>query len=63
MGTWVVPADLLARSRFVVSPLNETVAALTVLSRPDPPGIPWQRGFRAAAAGGAARRRQEDKPE
>lgn len=48
MGTWVVPADLLARSRFVVSPLNETVAALTVLSRPDPPGVPWQRAFRSA---------------
>ena len=31
MGTWLVPADLLARSRFQVSPLNETVAALTLL--------------------------------
>ncbi|GAA1161861.1 ArsR/SmtB family transcription factor [Nocardioides aquiterrae] len=48
MGTWVVPADLLARSRFQVSPLAETVAALTVLSAPDPPGVPWQRAFRAA---------------
>ena len=47
MGSWVVPADLLARSRFVVSPFAETVAALTVLSRSDPPGIPWQRTFRA----------------
>lgn len=45
---WLIPADLLARSRFVVSPLAETVAALTVLSRPDPPGIPWQRAYRAA---------------
>lgn len=47
MGTWLVPADLLAQSRFLVSPLNETVAALTVLSAPDPPGVPWQRAFRA----------------
>jgi len=47
MGMWLIPADLLAGSRFVVSPLAETVAALTVLSRPDPPGIPWQRAFRA----------------
>lgn len=46
MGTWVVPADLLARGRFVISPLCETVAALAILNRPDPPGIPWQRAFR-----------------
>lgn len=45
--SWVVSADLLARSRFVVSPLSETVAALTVLSRPDLPGTPWIRSFRA----------------
>src|SRR5580693_5903805 len=45
--SWVVSADLLARSRFVVSPLSETVAALMVLSRPDPPGTPWIRSFRA----------------
>ncbi|HEX6451549.1 MAG TPA: hypothetical protein VF060_19055, partial [Trebonia sp.] len=37
----------LARSRFTVSPLSETVAALTALSRPDPPGLPWERAFRA----------------
>ena len=48
MGTWIIPADLLAESRFVVSPLHETVAALTVLSRPDANGTPWQRSFRAA---------------
>jgi DNA-binding transcriptional ArsR family regulator len=42
-----VSADLLARSRFVVSPISETVAALMVLSRPDPPGTPWIRSFRA----------------
>ena len=47
MGSWVVSADLLARSRFVVSPFSETVAALTVLSRPDQPGAPWIRSFRA----------------
>jgi len=49
MGTWQVAADLLARSRFTVSPLQETVAALMVL---DPftrrPVEPWQRAFRAA---------------
>ena len=45
--SWVVSADLLARSRFVISPFSETVAALTVLSRPDPPGAPWIRSFRA----------------
>jgi DNA-binding transcriptional ArsR family regulator len=47
VGNWIVSADLLARSRFVVSPFTETVAALTVLSRPDPPGLPWERTFRA----------------
>src|SRR5580658_8945964 len=45
--SWVVSADLLARSRFVVSPLSETVAALTILSRPDLPGTPWITSFRA----------------
>jgi DNA-binding transcriptional ArsR family regulator len=45
--SWVVSADLLARSRFVVSPLTETVAAMTVLSAPGPPGTPWIRSFRA----------------
>jgi len=34
MGAWVIPADLLASSRFVVSPMQETVAALTVLQAP-----------------------------
>ncbi len=47
MGTWLVPADLLARSRFVVSPLHETVAALTLLSGGDALRMPWQRTFRA----------------
>lgn len=45
--SWVLSADLLARSRFVVSPFSETVAALTVLSTPHPPGTPWIRSFRA----------------
>ena len=47
MGTWIVPADLLAHSRFLISPLSETVAALTALSAPYPSGAPWQRAFRA----------------
>jgi DNA-binding transcriptional ArsR family regulator len=38
-------ADLLASSRFVVSPLAETVAALTVLELPNGP---WQQAFHAA---------------
>ncbi|WP_441248628.1 helix-turn-helix domain-containing protein [Kitasatospora sp. McL0602] len=43
MGLWLVDADVLARSRFVVSPLIETVAALGVLSdeRPEPWQRPW----------------------
>jgi DNA-binding transcriptional ArsR family regulator len=45
--SWLVSADLLARSRFVVSPFSETVAALMILSAPAPPGTPWIRSFRA----------------
>jgi hypothetical protein len=45
--SWVVSADLLARGRFTVSPLSETVAALEVLLADDPPGTPWIRSFRA----------------
>jgi hypothetical protein len=37
MGTWQISADLLARSRFVVSPRIETVAALNDLVRPSDP--------------------------
>lgn len=37
MGTWRVPADLLARSRFVVSPAAEVTAALGALSEPRGP--------------------------
>src|SRR3954451_15188578 len=45
MGTWRISADLLARSRFVVSARVETVAALNDLVRPsDPAG----RAFAAA---------------
>lgn len=48
MGTWVIPADLLARSRFVISPLSETAAALLLLNAPTAPGIAWERSFHAA---------------
>lgn len=34
MGDWLVSADLLARSSFVLSPMHETVAALMSLDRP-----------------------------
>jgi hypothetical protein len=44
---WLLSTDLLARGRFVVSPFSETVAALMILTRPDPPGAPWIRSFRA----------------
>lgn len=47
MGTWLLSADLLARSRFVVSSLTETVAALTILSSSQSPATPWQRAFYA----------------
>jgi DNA-binding transcriptional ArsR family regulator len=45
MGAWRVSADLLASSRFVLSPMAETVAALTVLQAPHGP---WQQAFHAA---------------
>ena len=45
--SWLISADLMARSRFVVSPFSETVAAVTVLSRPGLSGTPWIRSFRA----------------
>lgn len=45
MGSWRVSADLLASSRFTLSPMAETVAALTVLERPLGP---WQQVFQAA---------------
>src|SRR5688500_20376110 len=45
MGTWRIPADLLARSRFVVSPAAEVTATLGALTRPADPAE------RALAAG------------
>jgi DNA-binding transcriptional ArsR family regulator len=45
MGSWRVSADLLAAGRFVLSPMAETVAALTVLENPRGP---WQQAFHAA---------------
>jgi DNA-binding transcriptional ArsR family regulator len=46
VGTWLVTADLLARSRFVVSQCSETVAALTLLTGADS-AVPWERAYRA----------------
>ncbi|MFY1596119.1 helix-turn-helix domain-containing protein [Micromonospora sp. WMMD737] len=43
MGVWQVPSDLLARSRFTVSPMVDTVAALRALYYPR---NPWQRSWR-----------------
>ncbi|MEU5565818.1 helix-turn-helix domain-containing protein [Micromonospora musae] len=43
MGVWQVPSDLLAGSRFTVSPMVETVAALKALINPR---TPWQRAWR-----------------
>ncbi len=34
MGTWRIPADLLARSRFVISPAAEVAATLGAITRP-----------------------------
>lgn len=34
MGTWLVPADVLVRSRFVVSPMADVASALAALVRP-----------------------------
>lgn len=45
MGTWQISVDLLARSRFVVSPRIEASAALSQLLRP---GDPATRAFAAA---------------
>ncbi|MFB9239162.1 ArsR/SmtB family transcription factor [Plantactinospora siamensis] len=43
MSIWVLPSDLLATSRFTVSPMVETVAALRVLHQPR---TPWERAWR-----------------
>jgi DNA-binding transcriptional ArsR family regulator len=45
MGVWVVSADVLAASRFVTSPLIETVNALGVLASRNPQ--PWERDWLA----------------
>src|SRR6187402_258868 len=45
MGMWVVPSDLLARARFVVSPKAEVAGALGALLRPHDPS---ERAFAAA---------------
>ncbi len=45
MGTWRVPADVMARSRFAISPIGEVVGALGALTRPRTPD---QRAFREA---------------
>lgn len=47
MGTWLLSADLLARSRFTVSPWQETVGALAVLTAWRGGQEPWHRAFRA----------------
>ncbi|GGS11484.1 transcriptional regulator [Micromonospora fulviviridis] len=43
MGVWQVPSDLVARSRFTVSPMVETVAALKALRHPH---VPWEQAWR-----------------
>ena len=45
MGVWLVSADVLAASRFVTSPLIETVNALGVLASRNPQ--PWERDWLA----------------
>jgi DNA-binding transcriptional ArsR family regulator len=45
MGVWLVSADALAASRFVTSPLIETVNALSVLAARNPQ--PWERDWLA----------------
>lgn len=55
MGTWQISADLLARSRFVISPRIETVGALNDLVRPSDP-----EGRALAAAHGEAFRAMLD---
>jgi hypothetical protein len=45
MGTWRVPADVMARSRFATAPIAEVTGALGALTRPRGPD---QRAFREA---------------
>ena len=58
MGTWEIPADLLAGSRFLLSPLAETYAALRMLGEAQEP---WQRAWRAPYLA-AYRRMLDDNP-
>ncbi|MEJ5946961.1 winged helix-turn-helix domain-containing protein [Pseudokineococcus basanitobsidens] len=46
MGVWRVTADVLATSRFALSPLSETFGALGLLATGDAP--PWQRAWAEA---------------
>jgi DNA-binding transcriptional ArsR family regulator len=43
VGVWQVPPDLVAQSRFTVSPMAETVGALRALVRPR---VPWEHAWR-----------------
>ena len=45
MGTWRVPADVMANGRFAITPMAEVVGALGALTRPRTPD---QRAFREA---------------
>ncbi|MGH3445526.1 MAG: ArsR/SmtB family transcription factor [Nocardioidaceae bacterium] len=58
MGTWRISADLLAKSRFVISPKADVAAAIGCLLRPDGPA---ERAF-AAAHGEAFRAMLEEHP-
>ncbi len=58
MGVWRVTADVLAGSRFAVSPLAETVCALIALRGPG--AQPWERAWRAEHAAAFARRVDQD---
>ena len=61
MGTWRIPADLLARSRFVLSPAAEVTATLGALTRPETPAeralaVGHREAFAAMLAEHPARR-------
>ena len=59
MGTWRVPADVLASSRFAISPMAEVVGALGALTRPRSPD---QRSFREAHGAAFADWLASDRP-
>ena len=58
MGVWLVPADLLARARFVVSPLADVSAALGALRAPRDPS----ERVLAATVGPAFRQMLDEHP-